>query len=447
MYDGVRDADSRAHVLQACRDHDVKFIRLWFTDILGTLKSVAITIEELEHALEDGITFDGGAIEGYARHGEADMIALPDPATFQLLSWRPRSQAVARMFCDVQRPNGDAFQGDPRWILKRVLATAAERGYTFYVSPEIEFFYFRDSRTPEPLDQGGYFDLTPSDSGSDLRRETVLMLEDMGIGVALSHHEVAPSQHEMDLRYTDALTMADSVMTFRLIVKEVAMQHGVYASFMPKPLADQNGSAMHLQLSLFRGEQNAFFDAGASGQLSPDRRGFMAGLLRHAPEMMLITNQWVNSYKRLVPGFEAPTHTSWSFTNNADLVRVPTHKPDMEMSARVEYRVPDSACNPYLAFAVTLAAGMRGIEQGYELPLPVERAVGEMTAEELAARSVAALPSSLGEAIDRFEASAFMRETLGDQIVDNLVENKRHEWRQYRSQVTAFELDRYLPSL
>lgn len=447
MYHGARDADSRAHVLQACRDHDVKFIRLWFADILGTLKSVAITIEELEHALEDGITFDGGAIEGYARHGEVDMIALPDPATFQLLPWRPRPQAVARMFCDVQRPNGEPFGGDPRWILKRVQAKAAEQGYTFYVSPEIEFFYFRDSKSPEPLDHGGYFDLTPSDSGSDLRRETVLMLEDMGIGVALSHHEVAPSQHEMDLRYTDALTMADSVMTFRLVVKEVAMQHGAYASFMPKPLADQNGSAMHLQLSLFRGEENAFFDAGAPGQLSEDRRRFMAGLLRHAPEMMLITNQWVNSYKRLIPGFEAPTHTSWSFTNNADLVRVPAHKPDMEMSARVEYRVPDSACNPYLAFAVALAAGMRGLEQGYDLPMAVDRPVSELSAEELEARGIAQLPSSLGEAIERFEGSAFMRETLGDQIVDTLVANKRHEWRQYRSQVTAFEIDRYLPSL
>jgi len=441
------EMDSRQHVIQACRDHDVKFIRLWFSDILGTLKSVAITIEELEHALEDGITFDGGAIEGYARHGEADMIAVPDPASFQLLPWRPRPQAVARMFCDIQRPDGSLFEGDPRRILKRVLNKAAERGYTFYVSPEIEFFYFKDSKTPEPLDQGGYFDLTPADSGSDLRRETVLMLEEMGIGVALSHHEVAPSQHEMDLRYTDALSMADSVMTFRLIVKEVAQAHDVYATFMPKPLADQNGSAMHLQFSLFRGEENAFIDRTAADLLSTDRRGFMAGLLRHAPEMMLITNQWVNSYKRLIPGFEAPTWTSWSFTNNADLVRVPQHKPEMEMSARIEYRVPDSACNPYLAFAVALAAGMKGIEEGYDLPMPADRPVGEMSEAELAARNITPLPSSLGEAIERFAASDFMRETLGDQVFDALVANKRHEWRQYRSQVTQFEIDRYLASL
>ncbi|MEX2032472.1 MAG: glutamine synthetase family protein [Dehalococcoidia bacterium] len=447
MYDRSSDMDSIQHVLQACRDHDVKFIRLWFADILGTLKSVAITIEELEHALEDGITFDGAAIEGYARHGEADMIALPDPATFQLLPWRPRPQAVARMFCDIQAPNGVPFAGDPRHVLKRVLASAAEQGYTFYVSPEIEYFYFRDSKSPEPLDQGGYFDLTPDDNGSDLRRETVLMLEEMGIGVALSHHEVAPSQHEMDLRYTDALTMADSVMTFRLIVKEVAMSHGVYASFMPKPLADENGSAMHLQFSLFRGEENAFFDEKTPDRLSPDRKKFMAGLLRHAPEMMLITNQWVNSYKRLIPGFEAPTHTSWSFTNNADLVRVPAHKPDLTMAARIEYRVPDPACNPYLAFAVALAAGMKGIQDGYELPIAADRPVWEMTEPELKARGIASLPLSLGEAIDRFESSALMRETLGDQIVDALVANKRHEWRQYRSQVSQFELDRYLPSL
>ena len=304
--------DTQQHVIQACRDHDVKFIRLWFTDILGMLKSVALTIEELEHALSDGISFDGSAIEGFARHDETDVIAVPDTSTFQILPWRPREQAVARMFCDLQVPGGEPFPGDPRQVLKRVLARAAHAGYTFYISPEIEFFYFKDQYGTEPLDSGGYFDLTPLDGGSDLRRETVLALEQMGIGVALSHHEAAPSQHEMDLRYTDALTMADAVMTYRLLVKEVAMRHDVYATFMPKPLADENGSGMHLQLSLFRGEDNAFYDGDDDLRISTVARQYIAGLLQHAPELMLLTNQWVNSYKRLVPGTEAPLYATWS---------------------------------------------------------------------------------------------------------------------------------------
>ena len=441
------DFDSRQHVLQACRDHDVKFIRLWFTDILGMLKSVAITIEELDHALTDGVTFDGAAIEGFARQDEADMIAVPDPATFQLLPWRPQAASVARMFCDIRRLDGEPFVGDPRQVLKRVLSKAAARGYTFYVSPEIEFFYFKDQNGTEPLDKGGYFDLTPLDGGSDLRRETVLTLEDMGIGVALSHHEAAPSQHEMDLRYTDALTMADAVMTYRLVVKEVAMRHGVYATFMPKPVADQNGSAMHLQLSLFRGEENAFFDANDAAQLSGDARHYMAGLLKHAGAMSLVTNQWVNSYKRLVPGYEAPTYATWSHTNNADLVRVPTLRTDMEAATRVEYRAPDSACNPYLAFAAVLAAGLDGIENNTPLPTATETAAARLTDAERAARGIESLPASLGEAIEAFSASSLMRETLGDHVFESLIANKKIEWSDYRRQVTQFELDRYLGML
>ena len=437
------DLDSRQHVLQACRDHDVKFIRLWFTDILGMLKSVAITTEELEHALLDGITFDGSAIEGFARQDEADMIAVPDPATFQILPWRPRPQAVARMFCDIRQQNGEEFLGDPRQVLKRVLADAAQRGYTFYVSPEIEYFYFKDQKGTEPLDQGGYFDLTPLDGGSDLRRETVLTLEDMGIGVALSHHEGAPSQHEMDLRYTDALTMADAVMTFRLVVKEVAMRHGVYATFMPKPMSGQNGSAMHLQLSLFRGEQNAFFDAADAEQLSGDARHYMAGLLRHAGEIALVTNQWVNSYKRLVPGYEAPTYATWSHHSDADLVRVPERKPGVDAATRIEYRAPDPATNPYLAFAAVLAAGFAGIDGKYELPPPTPSA-HTLSEAERAARGVESLPESLGEAIERFDQSALMRAALGNHIVDSLVANKRLEWNAYQQQVSPYELDRYL---
>jgi glutamine synthetase len=438
------DHDQRQHVIQACYDHDVKFIRLWFTDILGVLKSVAITIEELEHALDDGVTFDGASIEGFARVDEADMVAVPDPSTFQLLPWRPRERAVARMLCDVQVPGGAPFEGDPRWVLKRTLARAAEQGLTFYVSPEIEFFYFRDASGTEPLDRGGYFDLTPLDSGSDLRRETVLTLEAMGIGVALSHHEAAPSQHEIDLRYTDALTMADAIMTYRLVVKEVAMRHGAYATFMPKPLRDVNGSGMHLQLSLFRGEDNAFADEADPLGLSALGRRFMAGLLEHAPETMLVTNQWVNSYRRLVPGFEAPTHATWSTANHADLVRVPRHKPGDPVAARVEYRVPDPACNPYLAFAALLAAGLDGLERESALPAPLDRDVRTLEADELEQRAIAALPSSLGEAIAAFADSELLRGALGTHVCESLVANKRHEWGEYRSQISEFELERYL---
>ena len=441
------DEQSRQHVLQACRDHDVKFIRLWFTDILGMLKSVAITVEELEHAIADGISFDGASIEGFARVDETDMIAIPDPQTFQLLPWRPREQAVARMFCDISGPGGEPFDGDPRRVLKQTLARAAAQGYTFYVSPEIEFFYFRDPQSTEPLDQGGYFDLTPGDAGSDLRRETVLTLEEMGIPVALSHHEAAPSQHEIDLRYTDALTMADSIMTYRLVVKEVAMRHGVSATFMPKPVADQNGSGMHLQLSLFRGEQNAFAQDGAELELSETARAFMAGLLRHAPELMLLTNQWVNSYRRLIPGFEAPTHTTWSARNQADLVRIPRHKPGEETSTRIEYRAPDAAGNPYLVFAGVLAAGMAGVAGAYPLPSAFDHDRRSADRMELEARGVQPLPASLGDAITAFERSELVRETLGDQVTDLLARNKRHEWDEYRRQVSGWELDRYLGSL
>ena len=444
---GQTDVDQRQHVIQACYDHDVKFIRLWFTDILGVLKSVAITIEELEHALDDGITFDGASIEGFARLDEADMVAVPDPSTFQLLPWRPRERAVARMFCDIRAPGGESFEGDPRWVLKHTLAGAAEQGLTFYVSPEIEFFYFRDQEGTEPLDGGGYFDLTPLDSGSDLRRETVLTLEEMGIGVALSHHEAAPSQHEIDLRYTDALTMADSIMTYRLVVKEVAMRHGAYATFMPKPRSDMNGSGMHLQLSLFRGEDNAFADGSDPLGLSSDARHFMAGLLRHAPDLMLVTNQWANSYRRIVPGFEAPTHATWSTTNHADLLRVPRHKPGDAVAARIEYRVPDAACNPYLAFAGILAAGLDGVAAELPLAEPLERHVGELSEDEIEQRGIAPLPSSLGEAIVAFDGSALLASAVGTHVRDSLVANKRHEWDEHRRQVSEFELRRYLSVL
>ena len=440
-------AETTQYVLASARENDVKFIRLWFTDILGSLKSFAITVEELEKALEEGMGFDGASIEGFARRDESDMIARPDASTFVVLPWRPQEQRVARMICDIELPDGSPCESDPRFVLRRTIQRAAEQGYTFYVGPEIEYFYFRSPESPEPLDAGGYFDLTPLDAASDLRRDTVLILEAMGIAVAHSHHEVAPSQHEIDLRYTDALTMADSVMTYRLVVKEVAFKHGVYASFMPKPLADQNGSGMHVFQSLFRGDSNAFFDAEARDHLSETARRYIAGLLRHAPEFTLVCNQWVNSYKRLRPGFEAPAYVTWAFRSRGDLVRVPEYRPGRPEGARVEYRAADAACNPYLAFAVMLGAGLRGIRESYDLPAAMEEDAAALSATARRERSIAALPGSLGEAIDLAEATDFLRETLGDPVYQTFLQNKRIEWSEYCGHVSDFERERYLPVL
>ena len=439
--------EDKAYVLQMAKDHDVKFIRLWFTDILGSLKSFAITVEELEGALEEGMGFDGSSIEGFARIDESDMIAMPDPSTFQILPWRPREQAVARMFCDIYLPDGRPFEGDPRYVLKRNLQRAADLGYTFYVGPELEFFYFKNAEGTEFLDTGGYFDLTPLDVASDLRRETVLTLEQMGIPVEYSHHEVAPSQHEIDLRYADALTMADAAMTYRLVVKEVAISHGVYATFMPKPIAGVNGSGMHTHQSLFRGERNAFFDPNDPYHLSPIAKAYIAGLLKHAREITLVTNQWVNSYKRLLPGYEAPVYISWAQRNRSDLIRIPQYKPGRESATRIEYRAPDPACNPYLAFAVMLAAGLEGIEKEYPLPEPVEENVFEMSEEERKRRGIGTLPGSLYEAIEEAERSTLLRRALGDHVYETLLTNKRIEWDGYRKEITDYELKRYLPIL
>jgi glutamine synthetase len=439
----------KEYVLEMVKKHDVKFIRLWFTDILGFLKSFAITAGELQVALEEGMGFDGSSIEGFARIDESDMIAMPDPNTFQILPWRPSEHsAVARVFCDVLEPDGTPYKGDPRRVLKEMLKKASDMGYTFYVGPELEYFYFKsDKGTPEPLDKGGYFDLIPSDVASDFRRETVLTLEQMGIGIEYSHHEVAPSQHELDMRYTDALTMADNVMTYRLVVKEIALKNGVYATFMPKPIFGENGSGMHTHQSLFKGDRNAFFDPNDKYHLSDIAKGYIAGLLGHAPEITLITNQWVNSYKRLVPGYEAPVYISWALRNRSDLIRVPMYKPGHEKATRVEYRSPDPACNPYLAFAVMLAAGLAGIEKGYELREPVERNVYEMTEEERRKEGIGTLPESLLGAIQLAEQSELVRKTLGDHIFFSLIENKKIEWERYRIQVTNYELDEYLPVL
>ncbi len=436
--------DQRAFVLQTCKDQDVKFIRLWFTDILGSLKSFAITVEELEQAMEEGMGFDGSSIEGFARIDESDMVAMPDPSTFALIPWRPSERGVARMFCDILTPNGEPFEGDPRYVLKRNLKRATELGYTFYVGPELEYFYFRDDKGLEPLDLGGYFDLTPLDAASDLRRETVLTLEEMGIGVEYSHHEVAPSQHEIDLRYTDALTMADNAMTYRLVVKEIALAHNVYATFMPKPLADVNGSGMHVHQSLFTGERNAFFDADDPFHLSKVARSYISGLMRHAREFTLVTNQWVNSYKRLMPGYEAPVYVTWARKNRADLVRIPQYKPGKEVATRIEYRAADPACNPYLAFAVMLAAGLAGIEHDYPLRKPSEGSVFEMTEEKHRELDIDVLPGTLDEAIRATEESELMRTCLGDHVFESLLKNKRIEWDAYRAHVSDFERERYL---
>jgi len=442
---------SAEDVLREAQAQNVKFIRLWFTDILGMLKSFAITVEELEDALESGKGFDGSSIEGFARIFESDLVAMPDPATFQVLPWRPKdSAAVARMICDVRTPDGEPYPGDPRWVLKQNLARARGMGFTYYLGPELEYFYFRSadsSRTPETLDLGGYFDLTPRDVASDLRRDTVLMLEEMGIPVEYSHHEVAPSQHEIDLRFADALTMADRAMTYRLVVKEVAMNHGVYATFMPKPLMGENGSGMHTHQSLFVGDKNAFFDPKDTYHLSQTAKRFIAGLLRHSREISAVVSQWVNSYKRLVPGYEAPVYISWARRNRSALVRVPEYKPGKEKSTRAEYRAPDPACNPYLAFSVMLAAGLEGVEKQYELPAPVEEDIFEMTPEEREERGIRTLPGNLFEAVQEMERSPLVRKALGDHVFEKFLANKRIEWDRYRIHVTQYELGKYLPLL
>lgn len=437
----------KAFVLKKAQDDNVRFIRLWFSDIQGLLKSFAITVDELEEAMEQGKGFDGSAIEGLARSDESDMRAAPDPSTYQILPWRPRENAVARMFADIVDMHGAPSEGDPRQCLKRHLKKAADLGFTFYVGPEIEYFYFQNSEHTKPLDQGGYFDLTSLDAASDLRRETVLTLEEMGVGVESSHHEAAPSQHEIDLRYTDALTMADNTMTYRLVVKEIALKNGVYATFMPKPLKNENGSGMHVHQSLFKGDKNAFYDKNDKHHLSKTAKHYIAGLLKYAPQMCIVTNQWVNSYKRLTPGYEAPVYTFWGKKNPHALVRVPAYKSGRESAMRAELRSPDAACNPYLAFAVMLAAGLEGIRHGFELPEPVEQSVHSMSEADRGKKGIQLLPQSLGEAIAIAQDSKFLKEALGEHIYRSLLENKKIEWNKYCAEITHYEIEKYLPIL
>jgi len=444
---GKKEDDAKQYVLKKVKDQDIKFVRLWFTDILGFLKSFSITAGHIEDALENGMGFDGSSIQGFARIDESDMIAIPDPTTFQLIPWRPKEQGVARMFCDICWPGGEPFEGDPRYILKRNLKRAAEKGYIYYVGPELEYFYFKNDSSTEFLDLGGYFDLTPPEVASNLRRNTILTLEEMGIEVEYSHHEVAPSQHEIDLHYTDALSMADNVMTYRMVVKQIAQNHGVYATFMPKPIFGENGNGMHVHMSLFKGNANAFFDKNAPYHLSKVALGFLAGLLKHAPEITSVANQWVNSYKRLIPGYEAPCYITWARRNRADLIRIPEYQPGKETATRIEFRSPDPSCNPYLTFSVLLAAGLEGIEKGYEPPPPLEENVFEMSAEERERRQIGILPGSLFEAIQLTQNSTLVREALGEHVFNIFIKNKEVEWDRYRTYITDYELKNYLSIL
>jgi glutamine synthetase len=439
------ECKTKADVLKVVKDKNVSFIQFWFPDVLGMLKSFAVTPAELEIGLSEGMGFDGSSIEGFARIEESDMIAMPDPTTFCLLPWRLDDRPVARMFCDIVNPDLSPYKGDPRYVLKRLLDKIGKKGYTFYVGPELEYFYFTSNRVPEGIDSGGYFDTRPLDMGSDLRRDTIFSLQMMGVEVEYSHHEVAPSQQEIDLRYDTALTMSDKTMTYRIVVKEIARKNGLYATFMPKPLFGENGSGMHVHQSLFQGNKNIFYDGNDPYHLSKIARCYIAGIMKHSREITAVTNQWVNSYKRLVPGYEAPVYISWARHNRSTMIRVPMYKPGKEIATRVEFRAPDPACNPYLAFAVMLAAGLKGIEEDYSLPDPIEEDIYEMTDAEKKKRGIDTLPGNLYEAIQEVEKSELVRDALGDHIYNKFIENKKIEWNLYRTHISQFEIDKYLP--
>ena len=441
----------RDFVLRTIEERGVKFVRLWFTYVAGTLKSVAIAPAEVEGAFAEGLGFDGSAIEGLSRSYEADMLAQPDPSTFQILPWRGEINPTARMFCDIMTPDGQPAAADPRNVLRRALAKASDLGFSFYIHPEIEFYLLKSSEIgpegPIPVDKAGYFDNVPGGTAHDFRRRAVSMLEQLGISVEFSHHEGGPGQNEIDLRYADALTMADNIMTFRTVIKEVAIEQGVYATFMPKPFTDHPGSGMHTHMSLFEGDTNAFYDASGQYHLSKIGRQFIAGLLRHAPEITAVTNQYVNSYKRLWGGGEAPSFVCWGHNNRSALIRVPLYKPDKGGSSRIEYRAIDSAANPYLAYALLLNAGLKGIENEYELPAETEDNVWDLTDSERRAMGIQPLPQSLDHAIRKLEESELAAETLGEQVFSYVLANKQAEWSAYRSQVTPFELKQNFETL
>ena len=434
-------------VIKLAAEKNVKFIRLWFADITGQMKGFTITIDEMKHALEDGMGFDGSSIKGFARIDESDMVAIADPSTFMVLPYRPQDKAVAGMLCDLVNPDRTPYEGDSRYILKKQLAKLKRLGYTYYVGPELEFFIFKDEKSTQTIDEGGYFDITTLDAGNEVRRETILTLEEMGIDVEYSHHEAAPSQHEIDLRYTDGMTMADIVMVYRMVVKEIAQLKGVYASFMPKPIFGVNGSGMHTHQSIFKGDKNLFFDPADKYHLSREAKAYIAGILEHSKEITLVCNQWVNSYKRLVPGYEAPVYICWARRNRSSLVRVPMYQPGKEKSTRIEFRSPDPACNPYLAFACMVAAGMKGINDKYPLREPLERDVYHLSLDETKELKIECLPGSLVEAIEVAESSKLLKDVLEPHVFSNLIMSKRMEWDEYRKQVHDYELKTYLPLL
>lgn len=438
---------TKEDILRIISDSEVHYVRLNFTDILGRLKGIAITSTEVEKVLEQGQGFDGSSIEGFVRIEESDLMAIPDFRTFRVIPWDIGGEKSALMFCDIQTPDGEPYEGDPRWVLRRMLHKIEERGWTFYLGPELEYFYFSDETEPEILDRAGYFDYGSSDIGTQLRKRSSAALERMGIQVECSHHEVAPSQQEIDLRYQEALVMADFVQIYKFVIKEIAMQNEVFASFMPKPIFGENGSGMHCHMSLFEGDTNLFFDKSSPNHLSKLAEHFTAGVLRHIKEITLILNQWVNSYKRLVVGYEAPVYISWGTRNRSSLVRVPEFKTGYEKSTRIELRSPDPGCNPYLAFAVMLAAGLEGIDNKYKLSDPIEHNIFTMSAEERADHNIDSLPGSLENAIRAMEESSLVRETLGNHIFETLIANKLVEWDAYRFDVSNFEIEKYLPFL
>jgi len=440
------DPRERKKVLEQVKSKNVRYIHLWFTDLEGHLKSFSITLDELEGALDDGMGFDGSSITGFNSIEESDMVAIPDPKTFQLM---PNGDVkVARMICDIVTPDGEPYEGDPRYVLRRAIERMKAMGFdTFNVGPELEYFLFEDDKSTQPLDEGGYFAMTALDAAWELRNSTIEALESMGIPIEYVHHEVGPSQHEIDMRYANALDMADHTITYRLIVKELAKKAGYHATFMPKPLFGENGSGMHTHMSLFKDGRNAFFDADDEFSLSEVGKAFIAGQLQHAREISAVFAQWVNSYKRLVPGYEAPVYVAWSRRNRSALIRIPLYKPGKEQATRAEIRCPDPACNPYLTFAALLHAGLEGIEKGYELPAPMEQNLYNLTAEQRRERGIVALPETLGEAVDELATSELARRALGQHIFDAYVKIKREEWDEYRIQLTKWEMEKYLAVL
>ncbi|MDD5495687.1 MAG: glutamine synthetase beta-grasp domain-containing protein [Candidatus Omnitrophica bacterium] len=442
-----RKAD-RNKILKIVSDGNINTIQLWFVDILGILKCVSITQRELEEALDHGKGFDGSSVTGFAEAQESDIIAMPDPATFQILPWeQAEDKPVARLFCDILNPDRTPYAGDSRYALKRALEKAKKLGLTYYVGPELEYFYFKSDKSTDILDEGTYFELIPSDIADVLRNKTIDLLEEMGIAMEASHHEVAPSQHEIDLKYNEALTTADNIITSRYCIKEVAKANGVYATFMPKPLFGVNGSGMHVHQSLFRGKSNAFYDKNDKHHLSTIAKQFIAGQLRHSREISSLTAQWVNSYKRLVAGYEAPVYASWAQRNRTALIRVPLYRPGNEKATRAELRCPDPACNPYLAFTAMLSAGLEGIEKKYKAPEPVEPNIYKMEMSERETRGLVSLPGNLFEAISETEKSRLVKEALGEHIFTRFLINKKKEWEEYRIQITAHEIKKYLPIL